>query len=125
MVLFNNAWIGFEQKYVVDLTVFVCTQLTRQLITDAVVHEQGFQKLEQDPHPYTCKLGGHPGWGLGVIGSDIVDLGFAYFSLILRNKYFSQNIKMPNIQNIQNIYKKKRDIYTSTFKINNICNNMV
>jgi hypothetical protein len=34
-------------------------------------------------HPYLSELGGYPGWGWGVIGSDMVYLGFANFSKIL------------------------------------------
>ena len=29
------------------------------------------------PHLYLSELGGHPGLGLGVISSDVVDLSFA------------------------------------------------
>ena len=36
----------------------------------------------QHPHPYTSERGGYLGWGLGVIGSDVVDSGFVIFSLI-------------------------------------------
>ena len=34
-------------------------------------------------HPYTSERGGYPGWGLVVIGSDMVDLGFAYSSSVV------------------------------------------
>ena len=33
--------------------------------------------------PYLSEPGGYPEWGLGVTGSDVVDLCFAYFSLVL------------------------------------------
>ena len=39
--------------------------------------------VRNDTHPYICERGGYPGRGVGAIGSDVVDLDFAEFSLLL------------------------------------------
>ena len=44
------------------------------------------------PHLYSSEPGGYPGWGWGVISSDVVDLSFAYFLLLLPLIPFFKNI---------------------------------
>ena len=41
-------------------------------------YQYGFSVLLRIPTPYTSERGGYPGWGLGVTGSDVVHLRFAY-----------------------------------------------
>ena len=55
----------------------------------------GTARIWRNPHPYLSEAGGYPGWGFGAIGSDMVDLDFAQFSLIVTpHSIFMEHNKM-------------------------------